>query len=192
MGTKADILKSEDGFSSLTKPMQALLSTAVSYVPRAPLAVPSKINQCEGVQLDAAASTGSGGRHSAVQWKLVAVDGTPALTDVQKGKIMVLLPVDSPSFIAEIPSSVLLSAHTYHFRVTLTNWLGNTHSAKKSVIKAAQGVPKISVKGSWSAITMIERKNAVRFDITVSGSPCISKDAQSSEDLSWVWSQENG
>jgi hypothetical protein len=191
MRTKADILKSEDGFSSYAQPMQAILSTAVSYVPLATLAAPSKISQCEGVRLDAAASSGSGGRPFAVQWELVAVDGTPALTDVQKGKIMVLLPVDSPSLTAEIPSFVLLPDQVYHFRVTLTNWLGNTHSAETSVVKAAQGVPKISVEGSWSAITMTERKNEVRFDITVAGSPCVGKDAQSNEELSWVWSQLN-
>jgi hypothetical protein len=189
MRTKADILKSEDGFSSYAQPMQALLSTAVSYVPLATLAAPSKISQCEGVRLDAAASTGSGGRPFAVQWELVAVDGTSALTDVQKGKIMVLLPVESPSLTAEIPSFVMLSGYIYHFRVTLTNWLGNTHSAETSVAKEAQGVPKISVEGSWSAITIIERRDVVRFDITVSGSPCVSKDAQSIEELSWVWSQ---
>jgi hypothetical protein len=189
--TKANILKSDDGFSSYAPPMQALLSTAVSYVPLATLAAPSKISQCEGVRLDAAASVGSGGRPFDVEWELVAVDGTPALTDVQKGKIMVLLPVESPSLTAEIPSSVLFSAHVYHFRVTLTNWLGNTHSAETSVAKEAQGVPKISVEGSWSAITMIERRDVVRFDITVSGSPCASNDAQSSEELSWVWSQLN-
>jgi hypothetical protein len=190
--TKADILRTDDGFSSYAQPMQALLSTAVSYVPLATLAAPSKISQCEGVRLDAAASTGSGGRPFAVQWELVAVDGMPALTDVQKGKIMVLLPVASSSLTAEIPSLVLLSAHVYHFRVTLTNWLGNSHSAETSVYKVAQGVPKISVAGSWSTKTIMERKNAVRFDITVSGSPCLSKNAQSSEILSWVWSQRKG
>jgi hypothetical protein len=190
--TKPETLKTEDGFSSYAQPMQALILTEVSYVPQAALTAPSKISQCEGVRLDAAASVGSGGRpFKKVKWELVAVDGTPALTDVQKGKIMVLLPVDSPSLTAEIPSFVLLSDQVYHFRVTLTNWLGNTHSAETSVVKAASGVPKIIVGGSWSAITTIERKNAVRFDITVSGSPCLSRDVPSSEELSWVWTQEN-
>jgi hypothetical protein len=124
--TKADTLKSEDGFSSYAPPMEALLVTEMSYVPQATLAAPSKISQCEGVRLDAGASTGSGGRPFRVYWELAAVEGTPALTDVQKGKFILLLPVDSPSLTAEIPSSVLLSDHTYHFRVMLTNWLGTT------------------------------------------------------------------
>jgi hypothetical protein len=187
--TKAGTLKSDDGFSSYAPPMEAFLAAAASYVPRAVLAAPSKISQCEGVRLDTAASTGSGGRPFAVQWELVSVDGTPTLTDVQKGKIMVLLPVNSPSLTAELPSFVLLSDQVYLFRVTLTNWLGNTHSAEMSVAKVTASVPKISVEGSWSAITVIERKNEVRFDITVSGSPCVLKDAQSSEGLLWVWSQ---
>jgi hypothetical protein len=187
--TKAGTLKSDDGFSSYAPPMEALLAAAASYVPRAVLAAPSKISQCEGVRLDTAASTGSGGRPFAVQWDLVWVDGTPTLTDVQKGKIMVLLPLNSPSLTAELPSFVLLSDQVYLFRVTLTNWLGNTHSAEMSVANVAASVPKISVEGSWSAITVIERKNEVRFDITVSGSPCVSKDARSSEGLLWVWSQ---
>jgi hypothetical protein len=189
--TKAGTLKSEDGFSSYAPPMEALLSAAVSYMPRAVLAAPSKISQCEGVRLDAAASTGSAGRPFEVVWELVAVDGTPTVTDVQKGNIMVLLPVDSPSLTAELPSFVLLSDQVYHFRVTLTNWLGKTHSAEMSVAKLAGSVPKISVDGSWSATTVTERKNEVRFDITVSGSPCVSKESQSSDGLSWVWSQEN-
>jgi hypothetical protein len=189
--TKAGALKSDDGFSSYAPPMEALLLAAVSYMPRAVLAAPSKISQCEGVRLDAAASTGSGGRPFGVVWELVAVNGTPTLTDVQKGKIMVLLPVDSPSLTAELPSFVLLSDQVYHFRVTLTNWLGNTHSAEMSVAKVAGSVPKISVKESWSAITVTERKNEVRLNITVSGSPCVSKVSQRSDELSWVWSQEN-
>jgi hypothetical protein len=190
--TKADTLKSEDGFSSFAPPMEALLVTTVTYVPRATLAAPSKISECEGVRLNAAASTGSGGRPFRVHWELVAVEGTPALTDVQKGKIILLLPVDSPSLTAEIPSSVLLSNHTYHFRVMLTNWLGNTHSAEERVVKAPEGVPKISVEGSWSASTMTKREDEVRFIITVSSSPCfLTDDLQSNEGLSWVWSETN-
>jgi hypothetical protein len=192
MRTQAGILKSEDGFSSSAQPMEALLSTAVSYVPQAALVAPSKISPCEGIRLDATASTGNGGRpFKKVLWELVSADGTPALTSVQRGKIMVLLPVDSSSLVAEIPSFVLLSGQVYRFRVTLTNWLGNTQAAETSVVKAAQGVPKISVAGSWSAITSTVRKNEVRFNITVSGSPCPSKDVQSGEGLSWIWSQQN-
>jgi hypothetical protein len=196
--TKANTLKSEDGFSSFALPMEALLSTAVSIVPQAALVAPSKISPCEGVRLDTTASTGSGGRPYQVLWELVTVVGTPTLTDVQKGKIMVLLPVDSPSLIAEIPSFVLLSGQVYRFRVTLTNWLGNKHSAETSVSKEAQGVPKINVEGSWSAITMTERKNVVRFNITVLESPCLAKEGRrnvelepTKEELSWMWSQQN-
>jgi hypothetical protein len=189
--TKVDTLKSEDGFSSYAAPMEALLSTAVSYVPQAALVAPSKISPCEGVRLDATASLGNGGRPFQVFWELVSVVGTPILTDVQKGKIMVLLPVDSPSLAAEIPSFVLLSGQVYRFRVTLTNWLGNTHSVETSVGKEAQGVPKISVEGSWSATTTTERKSVVSFSITVSGSPCLSRDGPPSDGLSWVWNQES-
>jgi hypothetical protein len=191
MRTKADTLKSEDGFSSYAPPMEALLSTAVSYVPQAALVAPSKISPCEGVRLDASGSLGSGGRPFQVFWELLSVVGTPTLTGVQKGKIMVLLPVDSPSLTAEIPSFVLLSGQVYRFRVTLTNWLGNTHSVETSVGKEAQSVPKISVEGIWSAITTTERKNVVPFRITVSGSPCLSREGPGEDKLLWVWSQEN-
>jgi hypothetical protein len=187
MRTKPGVLRSADGFSSFAPPMEALLATEVVVAPLAALVAPSRISQCEGVKLNAAASSGSGGRPFTVQWELVAVEGTPTLSDVEKGKIMVLLPADSPSLQAEIPSSALLSGYVYRFKVTLTNWLGNMDAAETSVNKEAGNLPKISIAGVWSAFTSTERSKEVRFDITVSGSPCASGGDAESNELTTVW-----
>jgi hypothetical protein len=190
--TKSGVLRSADGFSSFTPPMEAFLATKIVVKPLAALVAPSRISQCEGVKLNAAASSGSGGRPFIVLWELVAVEGTPELSDVAKGKIMVLLPADSPSLQAEIPSSALLSGYAYRFKVTLTNWLGNTDAAETSVNKETGSLPKISIAGVWSAFTSAERSKEVRFDITVAGSPCAASGDATGNELTWVWRWKTG
>lgn len=117
-----------------------LLGPNNPVAPVATISTPSTVGSCEGITLDASASTGGFGRNLTFTWSLTSVNPSSASVDAIKESL------------ATAGSSVSFSAAdttqaTYVFSLTITNWMGATASTTATVTKSSKAVPTVSISG---------------------------------------------
>lgn len=164
-------------------------STAISSAsnpvsPSVIVQIPSSIGSCDNLTINAAASTGFGGRNwRSVEFIVSTVSQTVSTSDIQE-----LLDSYGTNImqVISIPKAYLLAGQTYSISLTVTNLFGLEGTGVASVtVSDSPYAPKVSIAGS-STITMTAAE-ALSLSVAASFSSCLSSTVLTSLKLSYAW-----
>eukprot|EP00741_Cyanophora_paradoxa_P012485 tig00020610_g12064.t1 len=185
VGLRRQVIRGAEPGSADARGAKALGLPANPLKTVASINAPLRIGECDGVSLDASASSGGAARPLRFRWS-VAFDA-PNATEILA--IFAGL-VPNASRVA-IPANLMRLDFTYAFTVAVSNFLGSTSFATARVEKTRLTLPKISIAGS--ATVSARRNPLVANDIVIlSGiaeqSPCIAPEIAALNPLDFTWS----
>jgi hypothetical protein len=127
------------------KPQNLTISAPlVASSPRVAISLASRVGPCDDLEIDLAASSGSGGR----LWRSVSIrilGSSPNISLVQDFLNRSVNPLSVQSMIT-IPSLILTPGHSYSLEVKLCNFLNGCASSWKSfVVSSSLNIPVVSL-----------------------------------------------
>eukprot|EP01111_Echinosteliopsis_oligospora_P011156 TRINITY_DN3610_c0_g1_i1.p1 TRINITY_DN3610_c0_g1~~TRINITY_DN3610_c0_g1_i1.p1 ORF type:complete len:2035 (+),score=495.14 TRINITY_DN3610_c0_g1_i1:180-6284(+) len=142
---------------------QTLITPTVSIKSAAAVA------SCEGISLDASASSGAGGRaFVAVVWQLTSSDNT-SQSDIDAINTVLRNASTARNLTVNLNASIVPTGK-YSFTLTLTNWLNISSSTIIQVTKSTSDVPTVSIAGN--SLLKIYKTDAVALVGSSKGLAC--------------------
>mmetsp|Transcript_13963 Transcript_13963/g.18226 ORF Transcript_13963/g.18226 Transcript_13963/m.18226 type:complete len:2934 (-) Transcript_13963:266-9067(-) len=167
-----------DGFSVNGNSSAVVLGPSEALIPLPSLLYSPVVGICDGINIDATGSLGSGGRALSFSWTLVdpqAVSFLSNLVEEQSGSEVLTIPS------ALLPANISL----YHFNLTLCNFLGQCASAGAEVTVTAMVLPSVVILGIDPQI--IHRSETLTLIAQGAMSTCSSNHTAATRSFGYSW-----
>eukprot|EP01052_Picozoa_sp_SAG31_P008732 SAG31_NODE_445_length_15593_cov_8.514974_2_plen_348_part_00 len=136
--------------------------------PQLVMKAPSIVSQCDGAVIDIGQSTGNAGRPwTSLHYSVASTPGMPSpIRSVLDGLQAQLDSFSGYQNAVDLVDVILYGGFSFDFTVTVTNYLGGTSNATKTITKSLLSTPSVMINGKSDMSMMAANRLSLDVDAT--------------------------